>query len=306
MEGVRAGLRDDVDLRAGVAAKLDAVGVRLHLELRHRLGHDLGRRDRDADVVVVRAVDHVVVVARALPVGGVSTLAGHAADVRARGDQVVDVAVRGERQLDDLPRERRGADRRARLVELDRLGLADHGDRLADARHLHVDVQGDLDRRDQPDALVLDGLEAAELGADVVDARLERRNPVEALSVAHRGAADVGVGVGRRHGGPGHEGARGVAHGPRDRGARHLRGRERREGQQPGHREAEEPRLDSVHGLPPRKKTAWRGDPPRKTDDSKEWSALGVPVVQSSRMLETRGLLSATELRIHTLGAHTI
>ena len=74
-EGVGAGPRHHVDLGPAVAAELRTVGVGQHLELRHPLRHHLHGRDRDRDVVVVRAVDHVVVVAGALAVDGVGALA---------------------------------------------------------------------------------------------------------------------------------------------------------------------------------------------------------------------------------------
>ena len=244
MEPVAAGLRDHVDLGAAVAAELDAVGVRLDLELGHRLRHDLRRGDSHRDVVVVRAVDHVVVVARTLAVGRVGALARHPAHVRRGSDEVVDVAIGGERQLDHLALQRRGANGPVRLVELDRLGPAQDGDGLAHASHLHLDVDRGFARGDEANVIVLHGLEAAELGTDLVRARLECWYAVEAVRVAHRAAALVRVDVRHRNGGARDERTAGIAHRARDGAARHLCCSDALESQEPDEREESLPRSE--------------------------------------------------------------
>ncbi len=130
VEVVGPRLRDDVDLRAGVASELGAVGVGLNLKLAHRLGKDRRGRERHRDVVVVRTVDGEVVVARSLAVGRDAVRAGRDVDVRGQQREVEDIARRRRGQLLCLPLRDRQADGRVRLVERDGLGLRGHVDRL--------------------------------------------------------------------------------------------------------------------------------------------------------------------------------
>src|SRR4029434_5937863 len=85
-------LGDDVDLRAGVSSVLGAIRIGLNLELSHGLRKDWRSRERNRDVVVVRAVNREVVVARSLAICRDAVRARGAVDIRRKQREIQNVA----------------------------------------------------------------------------------------------------------------------------------------------------------------------------------------------------------------------
>src|SRR5439155_16638974 len=64
----RAAFGDGGELNAGVPAEFGSVCCRLNLDFLHGFGNGSGGADRDAQIVVVDAIDHKIVVTGALAV----------------------------------------------------------------------------------------------------------------------------------------------------------------------------------------------------------------------------------------------
>ncbi len=251
VHGVGARLGDGVDLAAGVAAELGAVGVGLDAELADRLDAERGAggaaRRAVGEVVLDGAVEQVDVRPRILSVHAhPQAVRDHRAAVAVRirqhprlEERQVGVVAPVERQLLDGG----GADQVAQLGarRVDDRGFAGDGHLFGQAADLERDVLDQRLRHAQLDLAAHVRLEAGQLGAQLVGAGRQDGNDV----------APLGAGDGRTHqrgvdvaGGDAHarqHAAVGVLDGPADRGGR-LRPRRR-----DGGRRAQEQQPDGKH-----------------------------------------------------------
>ena len=243
---VRPALELQVDDAAQRSAELGGVRARLELELLERVDAREDDHGLEPGLVVVDAVEHVVVVARPLPV---RRERGRGAPGQAAGP--VDVAPRraaqdaghGPGQAHEVPAvERQGLDLllddgRAELggrgLEERRLGL--------DLDHLGhgADLEGQVDADLLVDAQLHVGLrhllEARELGGDGVGAGGDEGGRVLSGRVAHDAAAEARARVHERHRRARHDRPGRVLDEPQDRAADGLgSGRRRGEAAQDG------------------------------------------------------------------------
>ncbi len=186
---VRAALGEHADDAARGAAVLRGVARRLHLDLFDEVSKHVLARDAVLQVRRLRAVHDVAVLAGARPVdhdaAGLGLLF---APARLR-DQRREVATLRE-HVDLL-----GADagRTCALLDVDQRRFRRDHDLLGDARHREAEVEL-LDLAEQHlHVLELAGLEAGQIGRDLVHAGRHRRQPEHAAAVRRR--RDDGAGV---------------------------------------------------------------------------------------------------------------
>jgi hypothetical protein len=196
VERVGAGLGEHVDLAAGIAAELGAVGVRLDAELTDRLGAKRGAGGAAGrsvgEVVLDRPVEQVDVRPRILAVdahaeavrddrSAVAVRVGEDAGLEQRE---VGVVAAVQRQLFDRLRADQVAELAARRV--DRGGVARDRDLFAQAPHFERDVQDHRLRDGQPDVTTDVRLEARQLGAHFVGAGRKPGNDIAAFRAGDR------------------------------------------------------------------------------------------------------------------------
>jgi hypothetical protein len=241
-----------VDLPAGVAAELGAVGVGLDAELADGLGAEGGAggaaRGTVGEVVERRAVEQVHVRPRVLAVD---------AHGEAVGDHRAPVAVRvgddprlQEREVGVVAAVQREVADRVLVHEiaelagtgLDQRRLGGDGDRLVGRAGIEARVH---DRRladHEVDAPAHHGAEPRQLHPDLPLAEGQPRHHVAAVRPRGGGAVEPGVEVARAHQRAGQDPAGGILHGARELGGRGLGEQGRR------HREGEDGRKkESVH-----------------------------------------------------------
>ena len=188
-EAVGALLGHGVDHRARRPAELRVELTGQHLELLDRLDRRPRLRARalpDHVVVVVRTVEHVVVVPRVLPVdadrvGAERLVADVGHDAGQQPHKADEVAV-DRRQLDEIA----VADVPAHLVrgQVDEGGLAGHDHLLGDATHRQRDVHGRCLADPHPDVLGRELLESGQLRRNLVATRPDTTQEVGAVRVA--------------------------------------------------------------------------------------------------------------------------
>ncbi len=250
VELVRAGARDDRDLRAGRAPVLGRVGRGLYLKFLDGLDRDEivrpaehgqgrqapGRRltgrgpGRDADVRR-DAVHRKIVGVGALARGGELPLLVEAGARQGRPRREFEkgleaAAVEGQ-VLDELPVDER---RHGRRLARGRVDVVVDGDGLADFADAQLDAQRELVADAERHAPMLDRREALARGRHVVVAGRQERDDVDALFVRRGVAFERRAQVQDRNLDAGDDRPGLVEHRPAERRRRPLRARRRRAG----------------------------------------------------------------------------
>ena len=220
---VRSALGHDVDDATRGLAELRGVGVGEHLELAHRFLAEGGAHGADDGIVVVEAVHHDVVRARALAGEGQAGSGGGALLRRVvqahpgGDDREADEVASVDGQVLDLRLADHG--RHCRAMGIDDAQLLGHGDLLSPA----PDGQGEIELEALPEvqghAFAPLGGEALHLRGDPVGAGGQGPDEVPATRVADGGARGIGVHRGRGHGRPRNGGRGRVADGAAEVGS---------------------------------------------------------------------------------------
>ena len=273
----RIGARLDLQVHdaAERVAELRRVRARLELELVERVDAREEHHRLQPRLVVVHAVEHVVVVARPLPVRGerrrrapreaaraVDVRAWYAADdARHRAREVDEVAAVQRQRLDLLLANRRAELGGGRLHERRRAGdrhrLLDRADLELDVdAHALIDAERNVGSRHR--------LEARELGLHRVGPRRQRRRRELAVAVGRDDSHEAGPGIGQGDRRARHDRAGRVGNQTEDGAGNRLR--RSGGGKQPGR--DEETQYRSLHLRPPCAGDAAPYDSTRPTDSA--------------------------------------